>query len=136
MTVYAVEADELVAAIETTLAEHVLPHVADGIAQQRLADVLEMLANIRGRVEWGPAQLAVTLRRTRGLADELGVADTGSASVSVASLAEQRRQIGRRLADVYRGAATDVDAVVAAVAEFSATDINDAMTIALRRSPA
>ncbi|MFC8045311.1 hypothetical protein [Nocardia sp. NPDC057353] len=129
MTGYSSDPTQLLGTIVATLTHRVLPEVPDGQARLELGAVLEQLGNLVGRVGWDGARLGAVCARTEELARELGLPGAVP-EPTVAALRARRAQIAEALAGTYSGGAPGPAA--AAVAAFTAEDVADQITGALR----
>lgn len=129
MTGYSSDPTQVLGTVVETLTHRVLPEVPDGPARLELGAVLEMLRNLAGRVGWDGARLGAVCARTEQLARELGLPAHDSPP-TVAVLRERRGEIAAVLAETYRGG--DPVVVSTAVAGFTADDVADQITAALR----
>ncbi|WP_104103174.1 hypothetical protein [Arthrobacter sp. 08Y14] len=163
MTVYATNLTQVLTTVRTSLAERVCPAVTDPAASLELRMIIEQIDNLIGRTAWDPAKVQNACELTDQLADRLranpstpgpasGVrksdvpgADAPGANVPAADdpgsgdpvedLVQRRRNVAQRLRTTYAdGDAADLAATVAAVAEFSSTDIRDQISAGMRRA--
>jgi len=134
MTVYATDLTQLLRTVRATLAEKVGPHVPDSGALLELRMVLEQLDNLVGRTAWSPAGVQRACDLTDRLAADLGLESVEDAT-DTDGLIRRRAAVERDLRTTYSdGDGERIAATVAAVAEFSAADIAEQISVSMRNS--
>lgn len=146
MTVYATNLAQVLTTVRTSLAERVGPAVTDPAARLELRMIIEQVDNLIGRTAWDPAKVLGACGLTDQLTDRLRAApsilgtpsedppsDDPASDDPVEGLVQRRRNAAQRLRTIYTyGDATEIAATVAAVAEFSITDIRDQISTGMR----
>jgi hypothetical protein len=105
--------ERLLDGIAEALAEEVLPHVQDELAQMQLKAAAELLRNLAARVEWHPRELEAECARLEELASLLGAEPEAPAE----GLAERHEALLARVAAALRRLEEDPGGDAAARAE-------------------
>ncbi|WP_067672375.1 hypothetical protein [Nocardia miyunensis] len=131
MTGYSTDLTQILTTVAETLHRRVLSDLPDGPARLELAAVLEQLDNLTGRIDWDAEHLATICARTENLARTLGLPPHEDPP-GVDTLRQRRAAVSAVLAATYRDNRTAPNVIADAVAEFTAEDVADQITGALR----